>query len=177
MSKVPRPIVRSRQRFGDDPASVRNAVRLIIVVTVAIVFVGSLAVWVFDHRDFPDYGTALWFVLQTVTTVGYGDVTPTSALGRTVAAAVMITAIGFLAVVTSAITSTFVEAAHRRSGTADEAVRQDRDDQIHGRFDELSQRLERIERHLGIDEAGLANATADRAIDRTPDGTTDRPNG
>ena len=137
MPKVPRPIIRSRDRFFDDPASVKNAVRLLIVVTVLAVLLGSLVIWTVDHRDFPDYGTALWFSLQTVTTVGYGDVTPTTILGRLVAGVVMVTAIGFIAVFTAAVTSTFVEAARRRQGTADEAARQDADDRVHVRFDEI----------------------------------------
>ena len=52
----------------------------------------------------------MWFALQTVTTVGYGDVTP----GRSrqlVAALIMLEGIAFLAIVTAAITSTFVARA------------------------------------------------------------------
>ena len=69
-------------RFAADPASVRNAALLMIVITVAIVLVGGLIVWVFDARDFPDLGGALWYTLQTVTTVGYGDKVPTQGVGR-----------------------------------------------------------------------------------------------
>jgi Ion channel len=29
-----------------------------------------------DHQEFPTIGKGLWFSLQTVTTVGYGDATP-----------------------------------------------------------------------------------------------------
>ena len=49
---------------------------------LGIVLVGGVIVWVFDRRDFPDLGGALWYTLQTVTTVGYGDKVPTSGLGR-----------------------------------------------------------------------------------------------
>ncbi len=119
----PRPVLR-RPRVGQErrPAAHRGH--------GAAVLLGSLVIWVVDHRDFPDYGTALWFSLQTVTTVGYGDVTPTTILGRLVAGVVMVTAIGFIAVFTAAVTSTFVEAARRRRGTADEAARQDADDRM-----------------------------------------------
>ena len=57
-------------RFAADPASVKNAVLVMIVITVGIVIVGGVIVWVFDRRDFPDLGGALWYTLQTVTTVG-----------------------------------------------------------------------------------------------------------
>lgn len=164
--KVPNLLGRTRSRFADDPASTGNAVRLIIGVVVVAVLAGSLAIWFFDHRDFPDYGTALWFSLQTVTTVGYGDVTPSSAIGRAVAAVVMVVAIGFITVITAAVTSTFVEAAQRRRRSDDQAAQQDASQRLETRLDEMSQRLERIERHIGVDRTeeevnpGRTNTTA-----------------
>ena len=57
-----------------------------------------------------------WWALQTVTTVGYGDVTPARTSGRIVAAFVMLQGIAFLAILVAAITSTFVarEGASKR---------------------------------------------------------------
>ena len=150
--KLPNPLRRSRDRFTDDPASMGNAVRLIISMVFVAVFAGSFAIWFFDHRDFPDYGTALWFSLQTVTTVGYGDVTPSSAIGRVVAGLVMVVAIGFISVITAAVTSTFVEAAQRRRRSVDQAAQQDATERLEKQLDEISRRLERIERHVGVDD-------------------------
>ena len=82
--------------------------------------VGGLVVWVFDRQDFPDLGGALWFTLQTVTTVGYGDKVPTTGLGRVVGASVMVVAVALIAILTASITSTFVEAAQRRRRAADD---------------------------------------------------------
>ncbi len=63
-------------------------------VTIAVVVVGAILMWAFDRdKQYASYGEALWFTLQTVTTVGYGDTTPTSAIGRVVAAVVMLTGI------------------------------------------------------------------------------------
>ena len=46
-----------------------------------------------------------------MTTVGYGDVTPKDVAGRLVAALVMLEGIALIAIVTAAITSTFVSRA------------------------------------------------------------------
>jgi voltage-gated potassium channel Kch len=147
-SLPPHPFRRAARRFTEDPGSVGNAVRLVIGVTVTAVLAGSLVIWVFDRRDFPDYGTALWFALQTVTTVGYGDVTPTNLVGRLATAAVMVTAIGFVTIVTAAITSTFVEAARRRDGEAERTSETAADARLEARLDDIAARLERIERRL-----------------------------
>jgi voltage-gated potassium channel Kch len=55
----------------------------------------------------------MWWAIQTVTTVGYGDVTPKEPNGRIVATFVMLEGIAFLSIVTASITSTFVERATR----------------------------------------------------------------
>ena len=84
--------------------------RFLVVATFVLVLLSALLMRVFDHKDFDSYGLALWWAGQTVTTVGYGDVVPHQAFGRVVAVVLMILAIGFLAVLTSIIASSFVVA-------------------------------------------------------------------
>lgn len=54
------------------------------------------------------FGTALWWALSTVTTVGYGDVVPTTAAGRVVGVAVMLVGIGLFGVLTASVAAYFV---------------------------------------------------------------------
>ena len=67
-----------------------------------------------DREQFPSIGSGLWWAAQTVTTVGYGDNVPVSFAGRLLAVAVMLLGIGFLTVITAAITSTFVARSRAR---------------------------------------------------------------
>ncbi len=60
----------------------------------------------------------MWWALQTVTTVGYGDVTPAHVSGRIVGSVVLLYGIGFLTITIAAITSTFVTRAEREQGVA-----------------------------------------------------------
>jgi voltage-gated potassium channel len=94
-----------------------------------------------DEQNFPNIGDGLWWAVQTVTTVGYGDLVPTSTTGRLIAALVMIGGIGFLTVITAAITSTFIEHARRRTGGAE-------DDMFSAKLDQISVRLDVIEAAL-----------------------------
>ena len=77
------------------------------VATTMTLGAGALMT-VIDREQFPSIGSGLWWAAQTVTTVGYGDNVPASLAGRLLAVGVMLLGIGFLTVITAAITSTFV---------------------------------------------------------------------
>ena len=108
------------------------------MTTTVITIAAALLMTVVDRENFPSIGSGLWWAVQTVTTVGYGDDVPTTVGGRLVAAAVMLFGIGFLTVITAAITSTFVAKSRREVASA-ATVEQ---------YRQIDQRLERIEAAL-----------------------------
>ena len=148
--RAPRPrfVENQIERFQADPASLRNATILTITVTVVVVLIGSVVIWLFGGHDYPDLGTAIWFTLQTITTVGYGDVTPDTGFGKVVAGVVMVVAIGFTTIITALITSTFVEAAQRRRRVRDEAAARERNESLETRMADIADRLASIEARL-----------------------------
>jgi voltage-gated potassium channel len=146
------PLKRAMDRFTADPASVRNATYVMIIITVGIVLVGGVIVWFFDREDFPDLGGALWYTLQTVTTVGYGDNVPTTEVGRLVGAGVMVVGVALIAILTAAITSVFVDAAQRRQRAGREAQQRDSAESLDQRMDEVLARLTAIETALAARE-------------------------
>ena len=70
-----------------------------------------------DSHNFPSIWRGLWFSVQTVTTVGYGDVVPTTVAGRLIASFVMVLGIGFVTVITASITGTFIARSRREQAT------------------------------------------------------------
>lgn len=97
------------------PLTAGRAARIIALATLAVTLLGGTVIRFADHKNFSDIGQGLWWAVQTVTTVGYGDLVPTNTLGRLVGTIVMITGIGFLTVITATITSTFIEQARGRT--------------------------------------------------------------
>ena len=101
-----------------------------------------------DHPEYSTIWVGMWWAIQTVTTVGYGDVTPKNPAGRIVAALVMLEGVAFLAIITAAITSTFVQRASQIRSPDQGAEERAEETSLHPRFDELEARLERIEESL-----------------------------
>ena len=64
-----------------------------------------------DGKAFPTTGVGVWWAVQTVTTVGYGDVVPQETSGRIVAGVLMLGGLSLLSVLTAAVTSVFVTRA------------------------------------------------------------------
>jgi voltage-gated potassium channel len=121
--------------------TVGRAARIIVSATILITIVGGVLMHFTDKKAFPNIGDGLWWAVQTVTTVGYGDLVPTSTAGRVLASIVMLVGIGFLTIITAAITSTFIESARRRlEGNTTQAVT--------ARLDQIGARLEAIEARL-----------------------------
>lgn len=122
-----------------ESLTARRAAGIIAGVTVAITVAGGILERVLDRQEFPTIGRGLWFALQTVTTVGYGDVTPRQSEGRFIGAVVMLAGIGFLAVITASVTASLVESGRRRLGATPDA------EDVAQRLGELNERLARIE--------------------------------
>ena len=120
----------------------RGAAIVIACASIAITFGSAILMTIADHKNYPSIGSGLWWAVQTVTTVGYGDHTPVTVSGRLVAALVMLVGIGFLTVITAAITSTFV------SRTEGEQTPSDVDGATAQQLREIDARLARIEAAL-----------------------------
>jgi voltage-gated potassium channel len=140
-------IERQFAKFLSKPPTVRGAARIIVVATATVVVLGGVLMRFIDHEEYDNVWVGMWWAIQTVTTVGYGDVTPANLSGRIIASFVMLEGIAFLAIVTAAITSTFVARATKQfqAGRDDELTELHR---IEKRFDELDRRLDRLEAAL-----------------------------
>jgi voltage-gated potassium channel len=139
------PLRRAQNSFVTDPSSTRNAIFLIVAVDLAIVLIGGTIIWLLDRQEYEHLTEALWYTLQTITTVGYGDVTPAEPIGRLVGAGIMMLGIAFLSILTATITSSFIDA--RQAVRRDQEAFDDDADQarLDARLDAVNDRFDRLE--------------------------------
>ena len=132
-------------RFLRQPPSVKSAASVIVAATAVVVVAGGILMRVLDHAEYSNVWVGMWWALQTVTTVGYGDVTPRHVSGRIVAVFVMLEGIAFLTIIIAAITSTFIARAQFERDVAQGADEDEAERRIEARLDRLEQRLEQLE--------------------------------
>jgi voltage-gated potassium channel len=122
-----------------------SGLRYVALLAVVIVLGGGTAFAAVEHAQSLSSWDGVWWAIVTVTTVGYGDITPKTDAGRVIGIVVMLGGIGFIAVLTAAIAQRFVAV-----GGPDDAQRRGRD-AASGRVEHdlaaLHERVRRLERH------------------------------
>ena len=115
----------------------RYAAYVIIVAWSIGVVVFGVVERLVDPGTFSNVWLGMWWAIQTVTTVGYGDVVPGSTVGKVIAALLMLGGLSLFAVVTGAITSAFVAQRQKDMLGAQ--------DPITRRLDEMTTRLDALQ--------------------------------
>jgi voltage-gated potassium channel len=131
-----RPTLEERLQRKIESLTIVRAVRMVAFVAFVLALIAAFVEWAVD----PGIGSlreSLWWAITTVTTVGYGDVVPTSDAGRLVASVLMLAGVSAIPITTSLVVSVFVARAQAQQRELDADER-----------DELMARLERIERKL-----------------------------
>jgi voltage-gated potassium channel len=145
----------SRAVQAERTLSRRQIVRAIGIVVVFVVVIAGAVESSVDKTDFHSTWDGIWWAIVTVTTVGYGDISPRTTEGRWIAIVVMVVGIAFLAVLTAAIASHFVG----NDAAVDSEADADRDTTIALRLDqaviEISQEMSKLDDRLARIEQGI----------------------
>jgi len=122
-----------------------------------LMLLSSLLMYVLEHDAQPtvfrNAFSGLWWSIATLTTVGYGDIYPVTALGRILASIIALTGIAALAIPTGIITAGLTERINRNSSTDDveeELARQRLKDEEHDRLlNELGELVRKLSEKAG----------------------------
>ena len=144
MSRSERWIERRVERRGLRP---RDAAYVIGAFwAVAVVAFGALE-RVVDPKTFHSVWLGMWWAVETVTTVGYGDIVPQQTVGKLIAGFLMLGGLSLIAVVTAAITSGFVSRAQAGGQVAGS-------DPVMKKLNELSEDLRAVKAELELLRSG-----------------------
>ena len=95
-------------------SSRRRIVVFLFSVLTIVVFIGALMYVIEDPENgFTSIPTSIYWAIVTLTTVGYGDISPDTPLGQALAAAIMILGYSIIVIPTGIIASSFSDVRHR----------------------------------------------------------------
>lgn len=83
-----------------------NGLDKLLTITIIMLFLIPIPI-IFVEPSINTFSDALWWAIVTTTTVGYGDISPTTPIGRVLAVTLMLVGIGIIGTLTSSITSYF----------------------------------------------------------------------
>jgi voltage-gated potassium channel Kch len=149
-SQKPRtpPVIERRIR---KIANARSITLSLALTFLGLALVGAVAIRFLDENSFPTFGQALWWAVQTVTTVGYGDVVPSGGAGKVIGSIEMVLGVSFISFLTAGVTSAVVQRAQAKG--KDEERERDRTEtqtlvdalaDIRKAIADLDQRLDQI---------------------------------
>ena len=99
-------------------ASRRKISVFLFAIMIIVVIIGSVMYVVEGAQNgFVNIPTSIYWAIVTLTTVGYGDISPQTALGQVIASIVMIIGFAIIAVPTGIVTAELTQAAKRRVST------------------------------------------------------------
>ena len=89
-----------------------------VILTALVIVLGGIAEYLAEHKlpgaNITTLGDALWWSVITITTVGYGDYTPISAIGRIIGVIVMFAGIGIAVTLVTIISQNRVQRMEAR---------------------------------------------------------------
>lgn len=93
-----------------------NGFIYMLYAAVVLIILSSVLISYFEGKTFSD---ALWWSIVTCTTVGYGDISPVTGVGRVVAVMLMIFGIGLISMLTGTITTFFSQHSEKNDTMSD----------------------------------------------------------
>ncbi|MGC9152766.1 MAG: potassium channel family protein [Vulcanisaeta sp.] len=97
---------------------VRSVIFYSLILFFMVLFIGALVIYVIEYGKNPgikNYFDAVWFVMETITTVGYGDIVPVTFWGRIADMVIMPVGIAIISVLTASIATELTENAIMKS--------------------------------------------------------------
>ena len=137
-SRPDRWLERRIERKGLRP---RDAAYVIAAFWAVAVVVFGVLERIVDPKTFHSVWLGMWWAVETVTTVGYGDIVPQQTVGKVIGAFLMLGGLSLLAVITAAITTGFVSRAEAQG-------QRTRQDPVMHKLDELAEELQAVKAEL-----------------------------
>ncbi|MCL1823392.1 MAG: ion transporter [Oscillospiraceae bacterium] len=99
----------------------RKAAQLLISMLVILIFIMVMSVLIYTAEHdvqpevFKNAFSGLWWAINTITTIGYGDVYPVTVTGKILGGITAFLSVGFVAIPAAVLSAGFIEESHKKN--------------------------------------------------------------
>ena len=142
------PYLRSGHRMQIALRSSRpKIIVFILYISLVVVVLGTLMYIVEGQKNgFESIADSIYWSVVTLTTVGYGDVVPTTALGKTISVLIMLLGYAIIAVPTGIVSAEFAKNDKEQLKNQGEIM--EKENQIISKENEILQKLHSLEKKI-----------------------------
>ena len=126
------------------------------IVLFLVLIIGSYLFFIAEHAvnpEVPTYESAMWYSIVSMTTVGYGDIVPITAIGRIIGVILILTGLAYVSLVTATLAYSFIDLFRKESHKAVDNVEkkvmkyEEKIDELLVKVDNLEKKIDDNNRH------------------------------
>ena len=121
------------------------------VLLLLVVIFGSLLFYLVErgvNPTVPNYESAIWYAIVSMTTTGYGDIVPRTAVGHIIGVLFILTGMGYVSLVTATLAYSFIDLFRKESRKATNKLgktAEDLKDSLYNHEEKIDQVLKRMD--------------------------------
>ncbi|HML05666.1 MAG TPA: ion channel [Methanobacterium sp.] len=120
------------------------------VILFLVLIIGSFLFYVIEHgvnTEVPNYESAMWYTIVSMTTTGYGDIVPVNLSGRIIGVIFILTGMSYVSLVTATLAYSFIDLFRKDTRKALKELKE-RNLMYEEKLDELNTKLDKIDRKI-----------------------------
>jgi len=116
------------------------------IVLFLVLIIGSFLFYIFEHgvnSNVPNYESAMWYAIVSMTTTGYGDIVPVNFSGRIIGVIFILTGMAYLSLTTATLAYSFIDIFRKDTRKALKELKE-RNSMYEEKLDELNTKLDKM---------------------------------